>query len=96
MAGIGIQVMNPGGWEKLHAMVKSHEIDILNPTLPDNAGLPGVPMSVDDFENWLVTAENSDTLTLQQAQEKWNLRFHTIQQNLKNHSSDSPNSLIYA
>jgi hypothetical protein len=71
MHTITLQVNNKTALTALQDLETRHLISILENSDTDAHSLPGKPLSVSEFSNWIHQAEQSTTISLTQAKEKW-------------------------
>jgi len=66
-----IELLNSNALKSLKDLEHQHLIRIVKkPDLPSYA-LPGDPMSVEEFKNWIEYAEDSPSVTLHEAKAQW-------------------------
>lgn len=55
----------------LRSLENKHFISIIDNSDLDTPSLPGTPLSIHEFKNWIKDAGQSPTVSLNQAKEKW-------------------------
>jgi hypothetical protein len=71
MQTLTIQVTDNNGLKALHALEQKHFIRILENSGTDSPALPGNVLNIDAFRSWINSADDSPTVTLQEAKAKW-------------------------
>jgi hypothetical protein len=71
MQTLTVQVTDNNGLKALHALEQKHFIRILENPGTDSPALPGNALGMDAFRNWISEADDSPTITLQEAKAKW-------------------------
>jgi hypothetical protein len=71
MQTLTVQVTDNNGLKALHALEQKHFIRILENTGTDSPALPGNALGMDAFRSWINAADDSPTITLQEAKVKW-------------------------
>jgi hypothetical protein len=73
MQTILIELLNSKAFEALHHLEKEDLIWILDEDVTSYC-LPGKSLNKEEFKAWVKYAENTPTLTLNEAKEKWEIR----------------------
>ena len=71
MQTLTIQITNNSGLKALHALEEKRYIKIVEDNDFDSPSLPGAPLGLKAFKNWIAQAENAPTISLQDAKSKW-------------------------
>ncbi len=71
MQTLTVQITDNNGLKALHALEEKHFIRIVKNTDMDSPSLPGQAISLKSFRNWIGAAEDSPTIDLKDAKEKW-------------------------
>ena len=71
MHTITLQVNNGNALKTLRSLETKHFISILENSNIDSPALPGTPLSLSEFRNWIKDAEQAPTISLNEAKEKW-------------------------
>ena len=66
-----IQVTNRDALETLHTLEKKHFIKIVDDSDIDSPALPGTPLTLKAFKNWISDAEKAPTISLNDAKKEW-------------------------
>ncbi len=66
-----LEVTNQNALKALHSLEEKHYIKILDDTTLQSPALPGSPLTLDTFKNWISQSENSNSISLKAAKEKW-------------------------
>lgn len=74
-----IQIKTDIALKALHSLAEKHDIKIIDDILPDSPALPGDPLSLKAYKNWIADAENSPTLDLKEAKAKWTSKRRQLQ-----------------
>lgn len=73
MQTILIELKNSKAFEALYNLEKENIIRILSDNLASYC-LPGKPLDEDEFKSWVEYAENTPTLSLNEAKKQWEKR----------------------
>ena len=73
MQTILIELKNSRAFEALHLLEEQNLIRILDEDLVSYS-LPGKPINEEEFKAWIEYAENTPTLTLNEAKKEWEKR----------------------
>jgi hypothetical protein len=57
--------------ETINSLANRHFITIVDDSRVNSQALPGSPISLKAFKNWIVEAENTSTMDLKEAKAKW-------------------------
>jgi hypothetical protein len=71
MHTITLQINDERVVKTLQDMERSQFISILENSEFDSPALPGAPMSITAFKSWIGASEQTETVSLTQAKEKW-------------------------
>jgi hypothetical protein len=71
MHTITLQINNNNALKTLQTLESKHFISIIDNSELDSPSLPGAALSINEFKNWIQNAEQSTTVSLNQAKEKW-------------------------
>jgi hypothetical protein len=71
MHTIILQINNDNALKTLRDLETKHFISILENSDIDSPSLPGKPLSLNEFKNWIKDAEQTSTVSLTEAKEKW-------------------------
>jgi hypothetical protein len=71
MQTLTIQLTDNSALKAIHALEQKHIIRIVENTDFESPSLPGAPLSLKDFKNWISHAENTPTVDLKEAKAKW-------------------------
>ena len=71
MQTLTIQITSENGLKALHALEEKHYIRIVDDADLDTPALPGGPMGLKAFKDWIATSEESPTVSLNEAKSKW-------------------------
>ena len=71
MQTIKVELTRNNSLKALQELESQHLIRIVNEPDPEYYALPGNPISEEDFKNWVERAENSPTVSLTEARQKW-------------------------
>ncbi|MEN8122611.1 MAG: hypothetical protein ABFS35_19875 [Bacteroidota bacterium] len=71
MQTITIELTNNNALKFLQDLENKHLIRILKGPVLNSYALPGEPLSEDDFKKWVEHAENSQTVSLTEAKQRW-------------------------
>ncbi len=71
MQTIILQINNDNALKALLDLESKHLISILENSDIDSPSLPGAALSLNEFKNWIKEAEQTSTVSLIEAKEKW-------------------------
>jgi hypothetical protein len=71
MQTVTVEISDKGGLKALEDLAHKHFIRIVSKTDIDTPALPGEPMSVKAFKNWISESENAPLMSLTEARNKW-------------------------
>ncbi len=71
MQTLTAQITDDNGLKALLALEQKHFIQIMENTGTDSPALPGNSLGLSAFRNWINAADDSPTVTLQEAKIKW-------------------------
>lgn len=66
-----IEVTDQNAMKTLYSLEEKHLIKIADDVDLNSAALPGTPLSLKAFKNWVKDAEGSATVSLKYASSKW-------------------------
>ena len=79
MQTVTVQITHKDGIDALQNLAEKRFIRIVKPFV-DSLSLPGQPANVKEFKDWIEEAENNNTITLQEAKNKWAAKRKQLQQ----------------
>jgi hypothetical protein len=79
MQTITIELTGNNSLKALKDLENKHLIRILNEPDLSSYSLPGEPISIEDFRKWVEYAENSPTVSLNEAKKRWAEQKNTLQ-----------------
>lgn len=71
MQTLTIQITSESGLKALHALEEKHHIKIIDDADLDSPSLPGPPLSLKAFKEWIAKSEETPTVSLKEAKSKW-------------------------
>jgi hypothetical protein len=71
MQTVTVQITDKNALKALHALEDKQFIRILENSHIDSPALPGQTLSLSAFKQWIGAAENSPSIDLKDAKEKW-------------------------
>ncbi len=71
MHTVTVQINNNHAMKTLRSLEDKHFISIIDNSDMDTPALPGMPLSINEFKNWIKNAGQSPTIPLKEAKEKW-------------------------
>jgi hypothetical protein len=80
---IVIQVLTDAGLIAIKALHKKMQIKILDEIDLDSPALPGPPMSLKAFRDWIAIAEKASTMSLEEAEKRWDKETKQIRKLIK-------------
>lgn len=80
MHTITLQINNNHALKTLKDLENSHFISIIENSDVDSPALPGTALSLKEFKNWIKAAEQTPSVSLTEAQEKWANKKKQLQQ----------------
>ena len=66
-----IQIKNSGALKSLNSLGERHFIKIVDDSHAGSPALPGGPLSLKAYRNWIMDAENAPMMDLKEAKAKW-------------------------
>ena len=66
-----IQIKNSGALKALNSLDERHFIKIADGSHADSPTLPGGPLSLKAYRNWIADAEHTPIMDLKEAKAKW-------------------------
>ena len=76
-----VEVNSVSALKVLRSLNSKKEIRILGETKSNTASLPGEPMALAEFKAWVAALESAQTITLEQAKERWENQKTNLQKN---------------
>ena len=71
MLFLTIEITDQNAMKALHSLEEKHLIKIGEDADMSSPSLPGTPLSLKAFKNWIANAEETTTISLTQAKTKW-------------------------
>lgn len=71
MQTVVIELTDNDSLKALQDLERKHLIRIVEEPTPANYSLPGEPISDEDFKSWVNYTENSPTVNLTEAKQRW-------------------------
>jgi hypothetical protein len=71
MQTLTVEIRNTGALKTLQNLEEKHFIKIVDDTYLDSPSLPGTPLSLKAFKNWISQSEHVTGVDLKVAQSKW-------------------------
>ncbi len=71
MQTVTIELTDNNSLKALQELEQKHMIRIVNEPDVNSFSLPGEPVSVKDFRKWIEYAENTPTVSLSEAKQRW-------------------------
>jgi hypothetical protein len=81
MHTITIEITDNSAMKTIQSLENKHFIRVIENT--DFASLPGKPLSMDEFRHWINAAEQTPSVSLNQAKEKWQQKRNQLLKLLK-------------
>jgi hypothetical protein len=81
-----IQIKNNSALKALNSLAERDFIKIVDDAPADSPSLPGSPLSLKAYRNWIADAEHTPTVDLKEAKAKWTGKRKQLQ-NLRNYPS---------
>lgn len=82
MQTIIVEVKNKAAYKELHNLETKNIIRIVKEDFSSYA-LQGKPMNLGNFRNWVDNAENTPTVSLTEAKQKWKSQKEKLQKNIQ-------------
>ncbi len=79
MHTITLQINSDDALKTLQDLEGRHLISIIESSNVDSPSLPGAALSLNEFKNWVQHAEQTSTVSLTEAKEKWVSRKKQLQ-----------------
>jgi hypothetical protein len=70
MQTLTIEITHKNGIDALHNLAEKRFIRIVEPAR-NSVALPGQPISIKEFKDWIEEAENNNTISLKKVKDKW-------------------------
>jgi hypothetical protein len=67
-----IQIKNNNALKALNSLAERQFIKIVDDSRVDSPALPGDPLSLKAYKNWITNAERTPSIDLKEAKAKWN------------------------
>jgi hypothetical protein len=83
MQTITLQINNSNALKILRELETKHLIRILENSELDSPSLPGSALSLSQFKSWIKEAEQTSTVSLNEAKEKWANKRKQLQRLIK-------------
>jgi hypothetical protein len=83
MHTLTLQVTNESAMKTIHSLEQKHLIKIVDDADMSSPSLPGSPLSLKAFKNWIADAESMPFVSLKDAKTKWAGKRKQLQQLLK-------------
>lgn len=80
MVLLTIEVTNEQALKKLQLLEQKQFIKINDDAKIDSPALPGKPLSLKAFKNWVKAAETTPVVSLKEARKKWAVKRKQLQQ----------------
>jgi inosine/xanthosine triphosphate pyrophosphatase family protein len=71
MQTLTVQVTNKSALKAIHLLQDKHLVRIVDDSDLHSPALPGSPMPLKAFKNWIADAEAASTISLKDAKQKW-------------------------
>lgn len=71
MQTMTVEITNRGALKVLHSLKQKKIIRIVEETELDSPALPGSPLTLNEFKNWISNAESNNSVSLKKAKQKW-------------------------
>lgn len=71
MRTITIEINDMEALKAIESLERSQAIRVIEDIDIDSPALPGKPMSIEKFREWINDSENSGTISLAEAKSKW-------------------------
>jgi len=79
METLTIKLTGKKALEALRELEEQHLIEIIEPLVSDSLALPGNEISEQDFRKWVERSETAPSVSLNEAQMRWEIRKKNIQ-----------------
>ena len=83
MQTLTVEITNRGALKVLHSLKEKKFIRIVDETKIDSPALPGTPLSLSEFKNWISDAESNNSMSLKKAKQKWQGKRKRLQKLIK-------------
>lgn len=83
MRTLTLQVTSESALKAIYSLEQKHLIKIVDEADLNTPSIPGAPLSLKAFKNWIANAESMSSVSLQDAKIKWSARRKQLQQLLK-------------
>lgn len=68
---VTIELKNENALEALHSLEEKHLIKIVSEETKKSPSIPGNPLLLKSFKNWVAEVESAATVSLIEAKQKW-------------------------
>ena len=79
MQTITLQINDDSALKTIKELEREHTVRIIDGFDIDSPALPGKPMSIDAFRNWISEAEAAPTISLEEFKTRWAIRRKQLQ-----------------
>jgi hypothetical protein len=79
MQTLTIQITDNNGLKAIQTLEKKQYLRIVEKQEYNSPALPGKPFSLREFKAWISEAENSETISLNEAKRKWAVKRKQLQ-----------------
>jgi hypothetical protein len=79
MQTLTVQITHQNALKTLHTLEEKKFIRIVEDANLDSPALPGSPLPLKTFKEWIANAERDDTLSLKEARGKWAVKRKQLQ-----------------
>lgn len=71
MQTVTVEITNDNALKVLQELQEKHFIKILAKPDSNSLALPGKPLSVEEFKEWILSRENGPSMSLKEAKSQW-------------------------
>ncbi len=83
MQTLTIELMDKSSLKALRELEHKHLIRIVKNSELSSYAFPGEPMNEQDFRKWIEHTENSPTLSVQEAKQRWETQKEKLQKHIQ-------------
>ena len=83
MQTLTLEIKNTSALKTLQNLEEKHFIRIVDDAYLDSSSLPGTPLSLKAFKNWISDSENAPRVDLKEAKSKWANKRKQLQRLIK-------------
>ena len=83
MTSLTIELTDNESLKALQDLESKNLIRIVKESDTNSYSLPGKPVSVEDFKKWIEFAENSPTVSIKEAKQRWSEQKKKLQKNIR-------------